>query len=235
LLRCTPPCGQPRLRALRAADRLRTFVCEECKKVDFGFESARAPLKYDGVGKQVVHTLKYRGYKRVVGRLAAPLMLQVLGEGRFDAVVPVPLHRSRLRKRGFNQAELLATGRRREDESNRIGYTRSRAQLKGPGRTLGAPETGQRRRRLRSHRTSARHDPTRRGHLYHRSNHERMRSHTRSGRRGKSPRPELVQDGVKKLVSKSARLGLTAFACQHFSTATPPPIGKSASPCTRES
>jgi ComF family protein len=67
-------------------------------------------LKYDGVGKQVVHALKYRGYKRVVRRLAAPLMLQVLGEGRFDAVVPVPLHRSRLRKRGFNQAELLARG-----------------------------------------------------------------------------------------------------------------------------
>ena len=65
-------------------------------------------MKYDGIGKQVVHALKYRGYKRVVGRLAAPLMLQVLGEVRFDAVVPVPLHRSRLRKRGFNQAELLA-------------------------------------------------------------------------------------------------------------------------------
>ena len=29
---------------------------------------------------------------------------------RFDAVVPVPLHRSRLRRRGFNQAELLAQG-----------------------------------------------------------------------------------------------------------------------------
>src|SRR5215218_3967949 len=85
-----------------------TFVCEGCKNVDFGFASARAPLKYDGVGKKIVHALKYRGYKRVVGRLAAPLMLQVLDNTRFDAVVPVPLHRSRLRKRGFNQAELLA-------------------------------------------------------------------------------------------------------------------------------
>jgi competence protein ComFC len=78
--------------------------------VDFGFQSARAPLKYDGVGKEVVHALKYRGYKKVVARLAVPLMLQMLGDGRFDAVVPVPLHRSRLRKRGFNQAELLARG-----------------------------------------------------------------------------------------------------------------------------
>src|SRR5215217_5533764 len=87
-----------------------TFVCEACKNVDFGFESARAPLRYEGVGKEVVHALKYRGYKKLVARLATPLMLQSLGDGRFDTVVPVPLHRSRLRKRGFNQAELLARG-----------------------------------------------------------------------------------------------------------------------------
>jgi ComF family protein len=85
-------------------------VCEACKNVDFGFESARAPLRYAGVGKEIVHTLKYRGYRKVVARLATPLMLQALGDGRFDAVVPVPLHRSRLRKRGFNQAGLLARG-----------------------------------------------------------------------------------------------------------------------------
>jgi competence protein ComFC len=46
----------------------------------------------------------------VVGKLAVPLMLQALDDGRFDAVVPVPLHRSRLRNRGFNQAERLARG-----------------------------------------------------------------------------------------------------------------------------
>jgi competence protein ComFC len=86
-----------------------TFVCNECKGVDFSFESARAPLKYTGVGKEIVHSLKYRGYTRVVDRLAAPLMLSVLDDrSRFDAVIPVPLHRSRLRRRGFNQAKLLA-------------------------------------------------------------------------------------------------------------------------------
>jgi len=101
----SPVCGRCGLPSAFA-----TFVCEECKNVDFGFESARAPLKYDGVGKKIVHALKYRGYKRVVERLAVPLMLQALRDDRFDAVVPVPLHRSRLRKRGFNQAELLARG-----------------------------------------------------------------------------------------------------------------------------
>jgi competence protein ComFC len=101
----SPVCGRCGLPTAFA-----TLVCEECKNVDFGFESAKSPLKYEGVGKKIVHALKYRGYKRVVERLAVPLMLQILDDGRFDAVVPVPLHRSRLRKRGFNQAELLARG-----------------------------------------------------------------------------------------------------------------------------
>ena len=101
----SPVCGRCGLPTAFA-----TFVCEGCKIVDFGFESARAPLRYEGVGKEIVHALKYRGYKKVVGKLAVPLILQVLGDERFDAVVPVPLHRSRLRKRGFNQAELLARG-----------------------------------------------------------------------------------------------------------------------------
>jgi competence protein ComFC len=91
-----------------------TFVCEGCKNVDFAFVGARAPLRYEGVGKEVVHALKYAGYTRVVGSLAAPLMASAVADAlegrRFDAVVPVPLHRSRLRRRGFNQAELLARG-----------------------------------------------------------------------------------------------------------------------------
>ena len=101
----SPVCGRCGLPTAFA-----TFVCEACKNVDFGFESARAPLRYEGVGKEVVHALKYRGYRKVVGGLATPLMIQVLGEGHFDFVVPVPLHRARQRKRGFNQAELLARG-----------------------------------------------------------------------------------------------------------------------------
>jgi competence protein ComFC len=105
-----PRVGRPVCERCGLPTAFATFVCEECKNVDFGFESARAPLKYEGVGKEIVHALKYRGYKQVVEKLAAPLMLQVLDDGRFDSLVPVPLHRSRLRKRGFNQAELLAQG-----------------------------------------------------------------------------------------------------------------------------
>jgi competence protein ComFC len=106
-----PRVGRPVCARCGAPTAFETKACETCKGVDFGFESARAPLRYEGVGEEIVHSLKYRGYTRVVGRLAAPLMAAVLDRGeRFDAVVPVPLHSSRLRRRGFNQAELLARG-----------------------------------------------------------------------------------------------------------------------------
>lgn len=105
-----PEVGRPVCGRCGLPTAFATFVCEGCKNVDFGFQSARAPLKYEGVGKEIVHALKYRGYRRVVERLAAPLMLRVVDGESFDAVVPVPLHRSRLRKRGFNQAKLLARG-----------------------------------------------------------------------------------------------------------------------------
>ncbi len=88
-----------------------TPVCGACKNVDFAFSTARAPLRYEGVGKEIVHALKYRGYTTVVGRLAAPLLAETAeGSGAFDWVVPVPLHRARFRRRGFNQAALLAGG-----------------------------------------------------------------------------------------------------------------------------
>jgi competence protein ComFC len=57
-----------------------------------------------------VHALKYGGYLRVVEKVMAPLAVGVLGGSRFDAMVPVPLHRARLARCGFNQAELMARG-----------------------------------------------------------------------------------------------------------------------------
>ncbi len=59
---------------------------------------------------ELVHALKYGGYLRVVEKVMAPLLAGVLGGGRFEVVVPVPLHRARLARRGFNQAELMARG-----------------------------------------------------------------------------------------------------------------------------
>ena len=106
-----PGVGRPFCARCGMPTAFEAFVCDGCKGTDFAFQSARAPLRYEGVGKGIVHALKYRGYTKVVEKLAVPLMSEVLaGEGPYDAIVPVPLHPSRRRKRGFNQAELLARG-----------------------------------------------------------------------------------------------------------------------------
>lgn len=104
LPRVTPPvCGRCGMQTA-----FEVYGCDACRNVDFSFDGARAPLRYEGVGEELVHALKYRGYRPVVGKVMAPLMADTVAGERFDAVVPVPLHRLRLMKRGFNQAELMA-------------------------------------------------------------------------------------------------------------------------------
>ena len=65
--------------------------------------------EYDGVLRDAIHALKYDG-RRTIGpglsRMMAKQALPLL-QGA-DVVVPVPLHRSRERERGFNQSDALA-------------------------------------------------------------------------------------------------------------------------------
>ena len=104
-VRGTPFCGR-----CEAPTAFEVFGCDECRDKDFAFGGSRAPLRYEGVGEEIVRALKYRGYLRVVETVMAPLMAGVHRGGRFGAVVPVPLHHTRLARRGFNQAELMARG-----------------------------------------------------------------------------------------------------------------------------
>ena len=63
----------------------------------------------EGAVRQAVHDLKYNGVQAMAPFLADFLARRALDCGmKFDAVVPVPLHRNRQWERGYNQAELLA-------------------------------------------------------------------------------------------------------------------------------
>ena len=63
--------------------------------------------------QQVLHALKYRG-RRDTGRMLGRMMGEKLqGCPRFagiEALVPVPLHAAKERKRGYNQSALLCEG-----------------------------------------------------------------------------------------------------------------------------
>ena len=67
------------------------------------------PFAYEGVVRTAVQHLKYRGLRSLVPEMARPMAweLAVTVPPPFT-LVPVPLHSTRLRERGFNQAELLA-------------------------------------------------------------------------------------------------------------------------------
>jgi ComF family protein len=69
-----------------------------------------APLAYAGPARAVVTALKFRGALRIASAMAAQVCANApSGWLVASALVPVPLHPARRRKRGFNQAERLAT------------------------------------------------------------------------------------------------------------------------------
>ena len=70
---------------------------------------AWAPLAYRGGAKALARALKFRGAVALADGMAAQVVASVpaaLVEG--GSLVPVPLHPARRRRRGFNQAHVLA-------------------------------------------------------------------------------------------------------------------------------
>jgi ComF family protein len=85
--------------------------CARCRRLRPSISRARSVGAYDGSLRDILHALKYDARRSLAPRMAALMRAQgshVL-EGA-DLAVPVPLHRSRLRQRGFNQASDLARG-----------------------------------------------------------------------------------------------------------------------------
>jgi len=69
----------------------------------------RSAVAYEGPIEVAVHRFKYQGWRRLAEPLALLLAERLVVEGvAAQTVVAVPLHPSRMRQRGFNQAELLA-------------------------------------------------------------------------------------------------------------------------------
>jgi ComF family protein len=63
---------------------------------------------YDRRAEQVVHALKFGGRTGLARDLGVELARAAAHLARADLVTEVPLHRARLRERGYNQAALLA-------------------------------------------------------------------------------------------------------------------------------
>ena len=95
-----PRCGRPQSSGV---------TCPDCVRWQAAIDGIRSPFRFEGVMREAIHQLKYQNLRA----LAVPLA-GMLGEYLdaspldVDVLVPVPLHRKRLRERGYNQARLLA-------------------------------------------------------------------------------------------------------------------------------
>jgi ComF family protein len=84
--------------------------CGDCLTGTKRFSRARAAGVYNRTLMAVIHRYKYRAKIQLALPLGALLLTTLMRYWdwiRIDTVIPVPLHISRLRKRGFNQAFLL--------------------------------------------------------------------------------------------------------------------------------
>jgi ComF family protein len=67
-----------------------------------------APIAYAGPARDLVRALKFRGATAVADAMAAQIAANAPMSMLDGVLVPVPLHPRRLRRRGYNQAAVLA-------------------------------------------------------------------------------------------------------------------------------
>ncbi len=101
------------MESARFAGAMGTTECTACRLAPPPFARAVSFGSYDTEMRELLHTLKFGGTRRVaehvLGEWMAAAMLQLDGlAGETPVVVPVPLFAERERQRGFNQAGLLA-------------------------------------------------------------------------------------------------------------------------------
>ena len=89
----------------------REIYCPDCTMHAHAFESGRALFLYNDAMKNSIYRFKYAGRKEYAAFYADSMAEEYarwISTIKADAIVPIPLHKKRLKERGFNQAELIA-------------------------------------------------------------------------------------------------------------------------------
>ncbi len=102
-------CGHPFVKPMQDSAAF-THTCPACIKERPSFFAARSGFLYNGNLAGAIRRFKYHAdtsLAKTLGELSV-LSADSLDLSQTDLIVPVPLHKSRLRQRGFNQSLLLA-------------------------------------------------------------------------------------------------------------------------------
>lgn len=128
-------CGKPIIN--HSLEKQDISGCSYCFNKSFYFDRAISCIEYNDTSKKMILGLKYNN-KTYMSKYIATIMKEKLEvEGiEFDYILFVPLHKRRLKKRGFNQSEKIAKHLGKEistqviDSISRKSYTKMLYKLK---------------------------------------------------------------------------------------------------------
>jgi ComF family protein len=104
-------CGERLSEALSRPHQSELQICASCRQAQPEFTRAVACGAYEAELRELIHLLKYDQVMpaaKFLGRMLAHAIRKLDVPAGPVLVIPVPLHRTKRRQRGFNQAELIA-------------------------------------------------------------------------------------------------------------------------------
>lgn len=93
------PACEAELRSCRLPDPMRPC---------YPLRGSYAAYKHEGMARELIHLLKYAGDSALALPLAQAMAAYARPNGGVDLVLPVPMEKSKRRRRGYNQADVLA-------------------------------------------------------------------------------------------------------------------------------
>ena len=105
--------SSPRCRyCLRPLDVSSSGLCQECSKKIYPYQRLISATVYTGPMTSLIHLFKYKNCDYLAGFLSSLIVkhLEEIGfnTNRYQLIIPVPLHKDKLKIRGYNQAGLLS-------------------------------------------------------------------------------------------------------------------------------
>ncbi|MBQ8940261.1 MAG: ComF family protein [Firmicutes bacterium] len=86
-------------------------ICSDCQNKKLYFKRAYCAYEYKDKVRKAIHNIKFNNEPRNVEYFARPLYDYAKSHGfsGADIVVPVPMHKKKLKQRGYNQSAMLAS------------------------------------------------------------------------------------------------------------------------------
>lgn len=97
-------CGKP----IRQEEK---EFCYDCEREELCFEQGRSLWLHKMPVSSSIYAFKYKNrriYGEIYGREMAKTFRKIIYLWKVDVIVPVPLHKKKQKKRGYNQSEILA-------------------------------------------------------------------------------------------------------------------------------